>query len=286
MADDRGVLIAFLVCLLAGLATAIGGLLALQPRLRRPSGTAVALGFAGGAMIAVSLVEIVPRSYTELAEQFSGPTGVLATALAVLAGAGVVWLVTAVLPHSEQVDPAHTAGCDMEAVGSGAGPAPETTTQTSTVVAARTMRSGVLVAAVVTLHNVPEGMSTYLATLADPALGITLAVAIAIHNIPEGIAVATPVLAATGSKAKAVGWATVSGLAEPLGAVVAMLLVQAMLPQEWFSLTFGLIAGMMITISVRELLPVAWRYQPRLAPILTGALAGGAVMVLSLALFG
>lgn len=274
-------LTAFLVCLFAGLATAIGGLLALHPRLRQPAGTAVALAFAAGAMIAVSLIEIIPRSFDELSDaDMSGGAAAGATALAVAAGVGVVWLVSRLIPH--RTDPADIAGTEARE-GADTGPDTRDAADIRTQVrASRAMRSGVLVAVAVTLHNIPEGLTTFLATLADPALGITLAVAIAIHNIPEGAAVATPILAATGSRTKAVGWATVSGLAEPAGALLGYALLHVMLPEEWFSVTFGLIAGMMIAISVRELLPVAWRYHPRVRPLALAILAGVGVMVLSL----
>lgn len=256
-------LLAFTVCLLAGSATVLGGMLALHPVVRRPAALGVALAFAAGAMLAISLVEILPRSHAELRGPL-GPVGSLVTIGAMFAlGAGLVVLADRVLPS--------TLG-----PGGSLAPGPR--------IDYRLLRSAVLVVGIVSLHNLPEGLSTFVATLADPALGISLAIAIAIHNVPEGVAVAAPVYAATGSRRAALGWAAVSGLAEPLGALLGVALLRVVLPGPLFSLTFALIAGMMVTISVRELLPTALRQHTRLLPTALGTGCGGAVMLLSLAL--
>ena len=147
---------------------------------------------------------------------------------------------------------------------------------------ARLLRSGLLLAAVVGLHNLPEGLATFVSTLKEPSGGLTLAVAIAIHNVPEGLAVAAPIYAATRSKFQAVFWATLSGLAEPVGAFVGYLLLHALLPEEWLVMSLALVAGMMLAVSFLEMLPAARRYQTHYSQTLVGFFLGAVVMVLSL----
>ena len=149
---------------------------------------------------------------------------------------------------------------------------------------ARLLRSGVFLAAVVALHNLPEGLATFVSTLKEPEGGITLAVAIAIHNVPEGLAVAAPIYAATRSRFQAILWATLSGLAEPLGGVLGYLLLSAILPEEWLSISLALVAGMMVAVSFLELLPAARRYETHYTQTLAGFFLGAVVMVLSLQL--
>ena len=147
------------------------------------------------------------------------------------------------------------------------------------------LRSGLLVAVVLALHNFPEGMATFFGTYSDPSVGLTLATAIAIHNVPEGIAVAVPVFAATGSRSKAFWWSAASGLTEPLGGLLTAGLITWVLPQSLFGLLFGLVAGMMVFLSLDELLPGAWRYQTDKLQTVYGMIAGMAVVALSLVLF-
>ena len=147
------------------------------------------------------------------------------------------------------------------------------------------LRSGLLVAIVLGLHNFPEGMATFFATYTDPTMGLTLATAIAIHNVPEGIAVAAPVLAATGSRVKALWWATASGLPEPLGGLLAAALVAWVLPESLFGILYGLVAGMMVFLAIDELLPAAWRYQTDKHQTVYGMIAGLGLVAFSLVLF-
>ena len=127
-------------------------------------------------------------------------------------------------------------------------------------------------------------MSTFVASYQDIQVGLTLALAIAVHNIPEGIAVAAPVYAATRSRKQAVWWATLSGLTEPLGAIVAALLIAWVLPPALFGVFFGFVAGMMVFIAVDELLPAAQRYQTDKHQSIYGLLAGMAMVAVSLLL--
>jgi len=144
-------------------------------------------------------------------------------------------------------------------------------------------RTGILTAFVVMLHNVPEGVATLFASLSDVKLGLTITFAIAIHNIPEGIAISVPVYFATGSRRKAFWYSFLSGLSEPLGAVIGFLLLQPLIGGPTFGIILAAVAGIMIYISLDELLPSAREFgESHLA--MAGLAGGMAVMAASLAL--
>ena len=264
--------LAFVVTLLAGLATVVGGVLGTDRRMLRRDVLAAGLAFAAGLMITISVVEIAPAAQRSLEDVTGSAPAALAWVLGTMAlGVVAVLLVDRAIPgHRHEVHEAG-GGTHLEQAARGEfDPA--------------LLRSGMLLAAVVALHNLPEGLATFVSTLKQPSGGITLAVAIAIHNVPEGLAVAAPIYAATRSKAQALFWASVSGLAEPVGAVVGYLLLRALLPDEWLVLSLALVAGMMLTVSFRELLPAARRYETHYSQSLVGFFLGAVVMVLSLQL--
>lgn len=152
---------------------------------------------------------------------------------------------------------------------------------------AKTLKNmGVMTAIAIGLHNFPEGLATFVAALADPKLGAALAIAIAIHNVPEGICVAMPIYYATGSKWKGFWWSFLSGLSEPVGAVFGYAILNGndMSPAAFGSL-FGLVAGMMVFISVKELIPTALKYDPHDEYVTTYVFVGMAIMAASLILF-
>lgn len=132
------------------------------------------------------------------------------------------------------------------------------------------------------LHNFPEGISTFLAAYENTGVGLTLAFAIAIHNIPEGIAVAAPVFAATKSRKKAFWWATLSGLAEPLGALFAAALIATIIPPGLTGFIFAFVAGMMVFVAIDELLPAGCRYQTKNHQVTYGLISGMATVAASL----
>lgn len=263
--------LALLVSLLAGLATSIGGLMVLNKRTLQRQYLAVALAFAAGAMLIISLVQIIPLGIEYMAATTSQRNALLIVWLSFFAGIGMVLLIDRLLP--DVLNPNEMEGRE------------EALTPGDAFSTRRLMRSGVLVALVLGLHNFPEGMATFFTTYQDPAVGITLAIAVAIHNVPEGIAVAAPVYAATGSRRKGFWWATFSGLTEPLGGIVAAVVVTWMVPPQFFGIFYGSVAGMMVFIALDELLPGAWRYQTDKHQTVYGMLAGMATMAVSFILF-
>ncbi len=263
-------LLALLLSLFAGLATSIGGALALHRKVLERPFLAGAMAFAAGAMLFVSFVEIIPLGIAALGEAYDDKTARWWVYGAFFVGIIAVAGIDRVLPKS--LNPSEIEGKEDE-LSSG-----EKRNNK------RLLRSGVLVALVLALHNFPEGMSTFFATYQDVTAGVVLATAIAIHNIPEGIAVAAPVYAATRSRKKAFWWATASGFAEPIGALIAFALVNVFVPDYLFGILFGLIAGMMVFIAIDELLPGARRYQTDKHQVVYGLLAGMMIVAASLVL--
>ena len=143
------------------------------------------------------------------------------------------------------------------------------------------LKTGLLVALGIGIHNFPEGMASFVGALKDPSLGIAIAVAIAIHNIPEGLAVSAPVYAATGSRGKAFLWSFLSGVAEPIEAGLAALLLLPFLNDAVLGFVLAVVAGIMVFISLDELLPAARSFGEEHLSIV-GVVGGMVVMAVSL----
>mmetsp|Transcript_34116 Transcript_34116/g.45098 ORF Transcript_34116/g.45098 Transcript_34116/m.45098 type:complete len:357 (-) Transcript_34116:264-1334(-) len=147
------------------------------------------------------------------------------------------------------------------------------------------VRMGIMTALAIGIHNFPEGLATFVATLDDPAVGASLAVAIAIHNIPEGLCVSIPIYYATGSRTKAFVWALLSGVSEPIGAGLGWLVLSSVFSDALYGVLFGLVSGMMVNICLHELIPTAHRHDPKDTVVTNGIILGMVIMSLSLILF-
>lgn len=258
-----------MLTLFAGLATVAGGYLATRRSAVSPSVLATTLAFAAGAMIFIAFAEVLPHGLG----QHTGETyGHATTNLhwwvygAFFVGMLIVATIDRLLPSHLNPTP-HDLGKRRKSAKS---------TQKALA------RSGLFVAIVLALHNFPEGLSTFLAAYEEPSVGLALAFAIAIHNVPEGIAIAAPIYAATKSKKKALGWTFLSGLAEPAGALVGFMLIGSFIPSELNGAIFGLVAGMMVFVSLNELLPSARKYQKHPHQVVYGIFLGMMVSALSL----
>ena len=146
------------------------------------------------------------------------------------------------------------------------------------------MRTGVVTALAIAIHNFPEGLATFISARQELTLALPIAIAIAIHNIPEGIAVSVPVYYATGNRKKAFMYSFLSGLFEPLGAIIGYLILMPFMSEQIYGYVFGFVAGIMVFISLDELLPSAREYGEHHLSIY-GMLAGMAIMAVSLLLF-
>lgn len=264
------VLFAFGITLFAGLATGVGSAIAFFAKQTNTRFLSVSLGFSAGVMIYVSLVEIFVKAKIELVGVYGPSEGYWYTVLAFFAGIALIAIIDKLIPSIENPHEIKSIE-DLEM-------SPEE------LKSKKLMRMGLFTALAIGIHNFPEGLATFTAALTSPELGIAIAVAIAIHNIPEGIAVSVPVYFATGSKRKAFWLSFISGLAEPVGAVVGYLILMPFLSPALFGVLFAAVAGIMVFISLDELLPSAEKYGEHHLSIY-GLIAGMVVMAVSLLLF-
>jgi ZIP family zinc transporter len=262
--------IAFGLTVFAGLATGVGSALAFFAKRTNARFLSTALGFSAGVMIYVSMVEILVKARDSLVPVVGVTRGHWYTTLAFFAGIAVVALIDTLIPSFENPHEPHLIE-EMERD-------PEAVKRRAL------QRMGLLSALAIAIHNFPEGLATFTAALRDPALGVSIAVAIAIHNIPEGIAVSVPLYYATGSRKRAFIYSFLSGLSEPVGALVGYLLLAQLFNDLVFGLLFAGVAGIMVFISLDELLPTAEEYGEHHLAIY-GLIAGMVVMALSLLFF-
>jgi ZIP family zinc transporter len=250
---------ALLLSAIAGLSTTIGSILALFFEEPGPRVMTLTLGFSGGVMILVSFVELLAGGIEAI--------GFAPANLAFFGGMVVMFLIDALIPHDYMAEHHHTE------VDSEQGQ--------ETAMRSRLLKTGLFVALGLAIHNFPEGMASFATTLSDRQVGIAIATAIAIHNIPEGLAVSAPVYAATRSRSKAFWWSFLSGVAEPLGALLAAIVLLPFLNDVVLGIVLSAVAGIMVFISVDELLPVSRAYEEEHLSIV-GVVVGMAVMSFSL----
>ncbi|NPV08714.1 MAG: zinc transporter ZupT [Anaerolineae bacterium] len=248
----EGVAFALVLSTLAGLSTSLGGLLGLLVRQPGPRFMALTLGFSAGVMVLVSFVELLPGAIESI--------GFTAAHVAFFGGVGAMFLIDVFIPH-DYLGETHEGEAGSQE--------------------ANLEKTGLFVALGIGIHNFPEGMASFVGALEDPSLGIAIAVAVAIHNIPEGLAVAAPIYAATGSRRKAFLWSFLSGLAEPVGAGLAALVLLPFLSPAVLGVVLAAVAGIMVFISMDELVPVASSFGQEHLPIV-GVSLGMVVMAVSL----
>ncbi len=267
--DFQQVMFAFGLTLIAGLSTGIGAGIAFFARRTNTKLLCVALGFSAGVMIYVSFIEIFPKAQESLSQAAGDSNGTILTVLGFFSGIFLIAIIDKLIPSME--NPHEMKGL-------------EELKDSIDMSDPHLMRLGTMTALAIAIHNFPEGFATFLSALEDPALGIAVTVAIAIHNIPEGIAVSVPIYYATGNRKKAFWLATLSGLAEPAGAIIGFLVLRQFMNEYVFGISFAAVGGIMVFISLDELLPAAQRYGEHHLSIY-GLVAGMAVMALSLIMF-
>ncbi len=261
------VIYALALSLFAGLATGIGSLIAILSRTTNRRFISFSLGLSAGVMIYISFMEILFSARTDLTVLKGETWGQIITALSFFGGMALSGLIDRMVPEAENPHELHSV---------------EELTEDSRH-HHRMHRTGLMTALAITVHNFPEGVATFMSAISSPGTGIAIATAVAIHNIPEGIAVSVPIYAATGSRRRAFTLSFLSGLAEPLGAILAYLILMPFLSPLVLSITFAAVAGIMVFISLDELLPAAHQYGENHTSIL-GVVIGMAVMALSLIL--
>lgn len=264
----ENVIVAFALTLFAGLATGIGSTIALLTRKTNTRFLSIALGFSAGVMIYVSFAEILVDARETLVSDQGQVAGNWILMAAFFGGIILIGLIDKLVPAAENP---HEIRKVEES-------------QNCKAKDRKLMRMGILAALAIAIHNFPEGIATFATAVENPGLGIAIAIAIAIHNIPEGIAISIPVYYATGDRWKAFRYSFLSGLAEPLGAVVAYVVLLPFLTPMLMGIIFAAVAGIMVYISLDELLPAAKEYGEHHLSIY-GLVLGMAVMAISLNLF-
>jgi len=274
--EFENVLFAFGLTLFAGAATGLGSLMSFFSKKFSPKFLALSLGFSAGVMIYVSLIEIFVKAKDSLVSFYGERQGYWYTVIAFFIGIAVIAVIDKVIPSYENPHEMKNLSKDAARIDKGKGPkdAPQN---------AALLRMGLFSALAIAIHNFPEGLATFMAAINDPTLGISIAVAIAIHNIPEGIAVSVPIYYSTRSRKKAFWLSFLSGLSEPVGALIGYFILRSFLSDAAFGMIFASVAGIMVYISLDELLPTAEEYGEH--HIAIGGLIGGmGVMALSLLL--
>lgn len=256
------ILRAFALTGAAGLSTGIGSAAAFFARQESRRFLSVSLGFSAGVMIYVSMIEIFFKAQETLCSIYGRQAGCMLTVLAFFGGMALIAALDRLLPLQEASGTSHTPDAAQSAA---------------------LMKTGVYTALAIAVHNFPEGIATFVSALQAPGVAVPVVAAIAIHNIPEGIAVSVPIYQATGSRAKAFLYSLLSGLAEPLGALLGWLLLRPVLSGPALGILFAGVAGIMVFISFDELLPSAGEYGSRDSST-CGMVAGMAVMAFSLLL--
>jgi ZIP family zinc transporter len=241
-------LTAILLTVIAGLSTVLGSFVILFIKDLKDVYLNIAMGFSAGVMIFISFTELLNESIAGLGYGFA--------ILCFFLGMGVIYLIDVLIPHSYEGEVAECKNKKLK-------------------------RCGMMVAIGITIHNFPEGIAVMFSSIVNIKLGIAIAIAIALHNIPEGIAVAMPIFYATKSRAKAFWWSFLSGVAEPIGALIALFFLYQYINETVLSVILAAVAGIMVFISFDELLPQAYNHKD-LHSIILGIFAGMAVMAVSL----
>jgi len=291
---------AFGLTVFAGMATGIGSIIAFTARRTNYRFLSVATGFSAGVMLYVSFVEILSKGAESLSDHYGVYAGNWINAASFFGGMLLIGLIDNLIPSAENPHEIHSE-TETRPLHDPTAPIPDFDSAGTLPGKGegfhdhrhdhfKLMRMGLFTALAVGIHNFPEGMATFLAALEDPSLGVAIAVAIALHNIPEGISVSVPIFYASASRRKAFLYSVFSGLAEPIGAGVGYLAIlfffggsTGMIPAWIMGVLYGGVAGIMVYISLDELLPTSRAYGKG-HDSLYGLVAGMLVVALSLLL--
>ena len=267
--ESQQVLFAFALTLFAGLSTGIGSAMAYFTKRTNKTFLSAALGFSAGVMIYISFAELFPESKQILLSEFNEIMVNWIMIASFFGGIFIIAIIDRLIPSNKNPHGVY----DIERLN-----------ENTNIKERKLLRMGMLSAMAIAIHNFPEGIATFSAGLTNPKIAIPIAIAIAIHNIPEGIAVSIPVFYATGNRKKAFYLSFLSGLSEPLGAIIGYFILKPFLNNIVLAIIFAAIAGIMVFISLDELLPTAKEYgKPHTA--IYGLILGMIIMAVSLSLF-
>lgn len=260
---EENIIFALFLTFFAGFATVIGSIFAFFSKNNNQKFLSFSLGFSAGVMIYVSMVEIFSKSREYLSLATDIYKGTIITVISFFAGMFFIGIIDILIPTPEVETGSETKGRQSKN---------------------RLKRTGIITALAIGIHNFPEGLATFTSALKDPHLGIAISTAIAIHNIPEGIATSIPIYYSTKSRKKAFIISFLSGMTEPLGALIGYILLRPIFNDTLFGIIFGFVAGIMVFISIEELLPLSREYENSNVSII-GVIMGMLTMAVSLILF-
>lgn len=232
---DNDSLRALLLSFMAGMSTLLGALVVFITKKKSERLVSVSLGFAGGVMISVSFTDLLPNAHTLLQNYSGDKLGIVLSTIFLLLGVVIAGGLDKFVPH---ISEEHGEDYHHQNL----------------------FRVGFVSTLAIGLHNFPEGIATFMAGYDNLALGLSIALAIAMHNIPEGISVAMPIYFSTGSVSKAFKYTFLSGIAEPIGALLAFLILKPYINDFSLGAIFALISGIMLYISIEELIPSSREY--------------------------
>jgi ZIP family zinc transporter len=283
----------------AGMATGIGSAIAFFAKRTNYRFLSISTGFSAGVMIYVSFVEILSKGNEALATAYGESVGGWVNIASFFGGIAIIGVIDGLIPaaenphepHTEEAREALRAPEGSELGSTDAQPRHgEAVSEAGAAHHEELLRMGLFAALAIGIHNFPEGLATFLSALDDPSVGAAIAVAIALHNIPEGISVSVPIYYATGQRGKAFLYSALSGMSEPIGAIIAYFALRVLIggeggvmPPQVMGILFAAVAGIMVYISLDELLPTSRAYGEG-HDSLFGLLSGMAVMALSLLL--
>ena len=272
----NNVALALGLTLFAGMATGIGSLIAFTAKRTNHRFLSVSTGFSAGVMLYVSFVEIFPKGIKEMTLDKGDHLAYLYTTIGFFAGILLIGLIDNLIPSAENPHEMHS-DAETAILHNPKAPSPN----------AKLLRMGLFTALAIGIHNFPEGLATFLAAMRNPKLGVAIAIAVALHNIPEGISVSVPIYYASGSRRRAFFYSFISGFAEPIGAGIAYLALilfagpGAEISPMLMGILFAGVAGIMVYISLDELLPTSRAYGKGHDSLL-GLVGGMLVMAISL----
>ncbi|ECP8926489.1 zinc transporter ZupT [Campylobacter jejuni] len=279
------IFIAMLLTLFAGFSTAIGSIIAFFSRKDDLRVLSLGLGFSAGVMIYISFMEILPTALKDFKNHYDSHWAELLGLACFFGGILISLLIDKLIPedvnpHEPKEDLSELKICPLPQKGQNP-PKFHPGEKLHQVNTKALKRTGIFTALAIAIHNFPEGFATFISSLDNLTLGVAIAIAVAIHNIPEGLAVSLPIYHATGDKKKAFIYSALSGFAEPLGAFVGALILLPFIGDLTLAISFAVIAGIMVFISLDELLPAAKTYD-KAHDSLYGLIAGMMIMALSL----
>lgn len=225
--------IAFILTILAGFSTMIGTFIIFFKK-KNDNIIISSLSFASGVMLSVSIFDLIPESFNLLSSIFKITPTILFILIFISLGIILSMLIDKYLPNNIETKNNKNL-----------------------------YRVGIFSMIAIILHNIPEGIATFMATNSDISLGISLALAIALHNIPEGISISVPLYYSSKSRGKALLYTFISGISEPFGALLTFLFLKNFINDIVMGFLFSLIAGIMSQIALYELLPTSLKYKNR-----------------------